>query len=551
MAWLWLVSVGVTDVQFPVWKMDEYGQWVEYRFRRERGGARRVHEGLLALLERDRIEFPDRLPRDLEREESGRIEFQFEQEGEDFIASIAAREGADEGYRIAAEGNELSSLGANGLPLYCPKVADVLAAARATFGDEPVTVVALATRRLATLRDGPGEPIASGPLVARFPPERLGLEWRPGGTVPETLGAGISTWVDILVDDELAEDEAAQRRVVQRLTALVRGWAPAGARRVTVTTAGGIPALKPLMQRIPATCLGQGAVRVLEIPERQRAEASVVALDYLAQVPEQEILRFHCAEALRQRDYAGAYGLAGRFPHPTHWSLAVRDTLGPLLELPGGPLLVNGRRLEAHALAACRVEAALCPGDVLKALVRLGQFLEAATWALIARDPRIRDWGLVVQSDKEVLEGPLDSKRKLLEQGLLRTDPKDPSRYSVDGLTWKWPDWLAEGGEGGGAASVLAKLQFDYASRQAGKPSPRDYRNLLVHGGDAVVKPGDVERALRNAGLIGATGQDFGANCLGLERFGRLLSGLDAAHVTASLRKQLDGLLDTVIEGEP
>lgn len=53
MRWLWLISVGMTDVQFPVWTKDEYGCWTgPYRFEIGRTGIRAVHEGLLTLLDK-------------------------------------------------------------------------------------------------------------------------------------------------------------------------------------------------------------------------------------------------------------------------------------------------------------------------------------------------------------------------------------------------------------------------------------------------------------------------------------------------------------------
>ncbi len=48
MRWLWLISVGMTDIQFPLWKKDDYGCWQgPQRFDLARSEVRKTHEGLL------------------------------------------------------------------------------------------------------------------------------------------------------------------------------------------------------------------------------------------------------------------------------------------------------------------------------------------------------------------------------------------------------------------------------------------------------------------------------------------------------------------------
>lgn len=60
MSWLWLISVGVSDVQFPVWSKDEYGRWSRlHRFETGRAGVRAVHEGSLAFAARRADPLPD------------------------------------------------------------------------------------------------------------------------------------------------------------------------------------------------------------------------------------------------------------------------------------------------------------------------------------------------------------------------------------------------------------------------------------------------------------------------------------------------------------
>jgi hypothetical protein len=275
MAWLWLVSVGVSDVQFPAWKQDEYGQWSKLcRFEMGRGGCRAAHERLLTLMAKDRIVFPEGpLPQALWREEARDLRFELEVVDEDTGEFIAALRPVDQrhqaGYWVSSHGDVIPNQYEARLPLYCPKVAELLSLTEPTFGQGPLSLVVLNTRRDQPLPDGRDEPIASGPLVAKFLAERLNLVWRDGGgVIPDALEPGVATWVDILTGNEAMEDPVAQARVVRRITDLIKAWQPAGERRIAVTTAGGMPPLKPIIERVPATCLGQAAVRLLDRPER-------------------------------------------------------------------------------------------------------------------------------------------------------------------------------------------------------------------------------------------------------------------------------------------
>ncbi|MCK7518015.1 MAG: hypothetical protein MZV64_10025 [Ignavibacteriales bacterium] len=75
-----------------------------------------------------------------------------------------------------------------------------------------------------------------------------------------------------------------------------------------------MPPLKPLIERASAIHVGQTHVTLLDQSERRGRDAPVAAsvLNYGERVAERETLRFHCTEALRAGDYAGAYGLARR-----------------------------------------------------------------------------------------------------------------------------------------------------------------------------------------------------------------------------------------------
>jgi len=550
MSWLWLVSVGVTDVQFPLWEKDDYGIWsVQKRFEIGRGGIREVHKGLLRLLALGQIEFPKEQPKALKRELARELKLDFFQADEEFYASIKAPENLAGQYRIDPNKNEIPNAQQQVLPLYCPKLDELVEAAKTSFDGEPVTVVVLNTRRDSDSDDGANEPIASGPLAAKFLAERLGLQWLDGnGAMPEFLGSGLATWFDFLIDRETVEDVAVQRRIIQRLTQLLRSWHGGEKCKIAVTTTGGIPPLKPIIERIPATFIGQDSVRLLEKPERAPVVAK--ALNYLDRVAEQEILRFHCAEALRHQDYASAYGLANRFPNQA-WAQQVRNVLGPLLELPGGPLQIKGHALDAWALSACQIEFRLCLGESAGALIRLGRFIESSIWVLIARDPRIRDLKLIVDPEEECLVGNLPNNHELMQPKAgqkAMLESKRAGTYTVNGLTWLWPDWLKQEGACQAAVS-LDQLVRNYQGNPDDNYSPRKFRNRLVHGSTQPPTLREIEDSLRQAKLLMGVHQPFGKNLLALPAMSALLSGLGQPNLAGEIGRQLAELLDNVIEG--
>lgn len=561
MRWLWLVSVGVTDVQCPVWTKDDYGLWQgPQRFQLGRGGVRKTHEGLLTLLRRERIRFDPELPPPVERELADRLRFEFEHDpaGDEFLAALHPAD-----YRLSPQADTIPNDQEERLPLYCPKVAPLADKARDIIGRDTVSVLVLNTRRAedfgSKARD---EPIASGPLVASYLAERLGLTWIDSdGRLPETFASGCATWIDILIDHEAMEDPEAQECVVERLNAALSHWSGASGsddRRVLVTTSGGMPPLKPFIERMSAIHVGQQYVTLLDNPEQgdRNTKATTQALNYGERVAERETLRFHCVEALRLGDYAGAYGLARRAAH-LPWASAVRDRLGPLLEWPGRSMYHNGCPLESFALTAAQVEMRLRIGDVAGALLRLGSFLEAATWTLIGRDARIRELGLTVDRENECLEGFIPPDHELFSSRLPYFSPNpyhvDESKHRVTWLTQNWPKWLAlpEGGQSA-AGHALIKLCAAYNSEQK-KPhpsarKPRDFRNLLAHGSDPPVDLNEVQRCLERE-LIAGVGLRFGQNFLDVKPISSLLEQLGVGNLSETLRAYLADIRQRIIEG--
>lgn len=546
MTYLWMISVGVTDIQFPVWKQNEYGEWTEnFRFESGRKECRKLHEKLLRLIEHDRIIFPDELPRNLSLPGlNPRLEFEFIAEN-DFLATVSLNRGkTDHTYRISAFDDTIPNDAEAKLPVYCAKSHELLDAARGLFGDQPVAVVVIGTKRDEHANESEDEPIASAPLVARFLADRLNLKFQNNqGEIPEALSPETSTWVDILRGQERAEDSDAQRSVVNRLSRVIRLWnsgISTDPRKILVTTSGGIPPLKPLLERIPPTCLGQQSVELLDKPAKGvPAEAS--PLNYTDRVIERETIHFHCAEALREQDYITAYGLARRYRNEP-WSQAIIRLLGPLLELGDLPLEVNSERIDDRlVLTACQIEISLCMGDSVNALRRLGVFIEAGIWKLIEKDQRILNAGLIVGRGHGVLQG---KNIHLIPENLRQ------NKRQVNNLINEWPQWLQEQeGNQVEKARALNSLINCYKNAGGGE-SIREKRNHLMHGDKTnSLDITGLDTQLRNCGLMHAKRQTFGDNFFSCQVVSDFLSNLDVDHQIKWVKDALEQLTKTVIWG--
>lgn len=547
MDYLWIVSVGVTDLQFPVWKQNEFGDWQSFRFEIGRSsGIRDIHTNLFQLYQQQRIAFPDTLPEALSRQDSQLLKLTLEQNDQQFQAGIDPGKYPGK-VRISQSDNPILISKEQALPVYCSKIHDLLGTARNIFkNDSSVSVVVLNTCR-ANQRD---EPIASGPLVAAYLGQKLGLEWsNQSGAIPESLNVHTSTWVDILKDDEKLEDKQTQQNVVERLTATIRAWncnLEVQNQKIIVTTTGGMPPLKPLIERIPAICLGQQAISLLEQPERAPG-VEVKALSYLDRIAEQETLRFHCVEALRELDYVTAYGLAYRY-RKEPWSKAVIQLLGPLLELGNRTLMIGDQQIDDRlVLTACQIEISLCMGDSIGALQRLGVFIEAAIWKLIESDQRVLDTRSTVDRDEGYLKG---GNTKSIPDKLLKYIYKNISK--VENLTISWPQWLKnKKGNQIEKANALNNLVNCYNNRVGGALSIRSFRNHLVHGDKA--KPLniiDLDNKLRQCGLMHAKRKPFGENFLSCDVVCEFILMMEINEQVNSVSDRLARLTEIVIWGK-
>ena len=548
--WLWIVSVGVTDVQFPVWKTDNHGQWHgPQRFETGRGNVRRLHEGLLTLLERDQITFPDNLPEDIPRQEARDLRLEFEQVDDQFIATIR-----HDGYRLSRQGDMIFDNDRPPLPLYCPKVHPLLNKVQELLGNDPVSVLVLNTRRDETLRDGPNEPIAAGPLVAKFLAERLNLKWlNHDGSVPSTLERGKSTWVNILTGNETLEDRETQQRIIKRLTGLIRAWGAGPQARIVVTVTGGMPTLKPIFERVPAICIGQQNVKLLEQPERSRtAPAESLPLDYDARETEQLTLRFHCAEALRQGAYFSAYGLADKYREQP-WAADVCNILGPLLNLPGNPIRLqrNGRSLFRFEIYALRVELCLHAADPVGAVLAMGSLLEATIWYLLGDNRKLKDAGLKVSPDTESVNGkwPKRVATKKMVAGLVDRDNNSArNQHKVRDILGNCLCWMNKyaNNEQRTAVKKLSLLRNKY-NKIKNRVSLRKCRNHIAHGAGRAISPDTISECFSKAGFH--IGKNFGENFLAKSPVPELLQQLGSEDLKGFAKKELDKLLSKVIEG--
>ncbi len=551
--WLWLISVGVTDVQFPVWVKDEYGCWQgPQRFDLARSEVRKTHEGLLNLLRRERICYAADLSPAVERRIADTIKFEFEHDStsDEFLAALHPPE-----YRLSQYSDCIPNDQEDQLPLYFPKVTPLIPAVRTLFADHPVSVLVLNTCRAQDFRQASQEPIASGPLVAHYLAQQCDLKWQDNaGQVPATFASGSATWLDLLVAHEALEDPAAQARVVERLNAALRAWMAGSTAKhsVLMTTSGGMPPLKPLIERVCAIHVGQSQVTLLDQPEHRSRDGATtpMTLNYGERIAERETLRFHCIEALRSGDYAGAYGLARRAGQEG-WANLVCHRLGPLLELPGQPLHLKGSTVEPFVLHACQVETRLCMGDIAGALLRLGPFIESVVWKLIAQDARIRSLNLQVDRANESLMGSISWDHPLFSTQVqyFRPNPEGTNQHRINGLTWEWPKWLAEPeGEQREVALALIQVCMFYNSDQYGI-SPRQYRNLLAHGAELPTDLPEITQCLKNRKLISAVGRPFGDNFMNSERVSTLLHELGQGNLKDSLCAYLADIQQRIIEG--
>lgn len=456
--------------------------------------------------------------------------------------------------RLLPQAESLPQPAAPQLPVLFPKLQGLLPFVKELFGAGAVTVVVLNTHRHAD--KNAGEPIGAGPLVSRFLAEHLGVKWRDSGgaPAPDLLGRAGSTWIDVLRENDTAEDADSQSRFLARLNHVLSAWdASPGPGRVALTTTGGLPQLKEVTERLVATRVGEERVWLVQQPERGNGGEAVLALRYGDKWSEREALRFHCAEALRKQDFISAYGLARRCG-AAPWALRVLDTLGPLLELPtaGGTDALQLLPLERFA---AQLETAATVGDVCGVVRKLGQFFECATMEMMAASAALAAMGLEVDRAGTLLWGTKSAASKLPKHQIaLDRQMKNSTRFAFrpELLLDSWPSWLAQNGRGRrqAASTALADLVKRYTG--GGDEGVRGWRNRLAHSKG--LQP-DIQRLaalLLDRGMCACLGQPYGGNFVSQLDVAALMAGLLPPNqdlLPRRVQQALRGLTETVSGG--
>lgn len=578
MAWLWLVTVGRTDLQFPVWKIDtdDFGRVtkIPYQFELKPGDTRNIHEGLLRLCEKDRLHLSAENPEKLDRQDEDKFSLDLQVDDTSAMASINQRGSCNARFQISKEEDCLTlwdskdtSIDAQ-LIIYCTKLQPLVEEAKALIGKDTINIIVLNTHRKATHHEGKNEPIASGPIAARFLASQFGLEWvNSQGELPASIPPATCTWVDILKQEDEVENKDTQDRVLAVLNNIMQRWqqgivSPISQLQVLATTSGGIPDLKPIVMRIPATHIGEINVHLLDKPRRGNYQIS--ALNFNEKWSEREALRFHCAESFRASDYFSAYGFAMRYAD-LGWTKNVTSYLGTLLEMPPGN---NGRRPDYSGRAllpfqryACQIETRLCAKDLPGAIIRLGVFLESTIWHLLKENTLLKDEQITVNPERKIIETlrcNQDLPAGLIDGGLVKEKSYNgrsifevqPSRY----FPWyendkSWPKWLVESSHGSlqTAARSLLALCETYSFRPQKGSGIKELRNKMVHGEGDVNLNELANLVFTEKRIFTGQGQPFGSNFLHSEMMTSLLTHLGSGDLAEKIAQQLQEVLTDVI----
>lgn len=562
--WLWLVSVGATDVQFPAWRQDDAGVWTQlHRVEVSRhDNMRGLHEALIWLDSTGGLTLCPEVPEVVKTRAPASVKIDKVEVDGEAVYSVALQMPAGDAagvWRISPTGDELPNVHDQHLSVFFPKVSRLLQAIQTARGEDSIAVVVLNTRRTQGSMAAK-EPVAAGRLVSRFIAQELRLQWLEGGqALPGTPIANTCTWLDILQGNETLEDPSIETALPSRLNAVFGAWGNDAEDRVVISTAGGLPGLKPIIERIPAINAGSAAVATLDNPEN--AGTRPLELRPLAEKwVDRETLRFHCAQALREGEYVSAYGVARR-RLPARWASAVVQSIGPLVELPAtGAQVPPFGNFRAFELRAARIEAALVMGNVLQAIRQLHTFIESVTWTILRRSRTLRSMGLTVSPNEEAIS-LLEGRR--LPAGLGRLiDQFRPLNYAPSGrsiFSGDLASWLLtreQDARLGSSLSALTKVARKYRARSHRhiKDGLNDLRNALSHGAGGAVDPTRALNRFTSSGLAKSVGKAYGSNFLAVPDVHDVISGLRAAGAPSLAdevnNKALRTALEAVVRGD-
>ena len=479
---IWIITAGLSDLQLPVWRCEGPNEETQFRIpiQPATGTARNFQELLLTLLRHQKIYFPNSLP-PLDRHAVAKVEITLE--NAEFMASYVSN---PPGLNLAPGKQVISSAEDDRFPLLCPKIAPltktqtVKDAAR-----DGLTAVVLQTNRNSAANES--EPVAVGPIISQFIGQQLGLQWLDSrGQIFAPINvARAATWLDVLIGDESLEANGIWDTVRQRLHAFFDVFESGDASdiQILVSSGGGMPELKSIVEYLCTARYGDGRIKLLTASERGTGTATPVSLS--DRPGEIESLRVQCTEALRHSDFIGAYGLASRDyflrKNRAEWALDVLTALGPMLDfdLSRGPR-IGATALDGWQLLMIQIEAAFCRRDTASAIKGLHRFLESATWLLFSRSPELQRSGIAVEVTKQFVTGNIAAAGLLFES--LPTPAGQPERHRPKYLQ-DTANWLARPSHSlhQSSSAALAEYWQRYREKPVGMLSLMETRNMLSH----------------------------------------------------------------------
>lgn len=358
------------------------------------------------------------------------------------------------------------------------------------------------------------EPVAAGPLLARWLAGRLGLA---AGAASGELGPGLAGWLDYLVDDEQLDpgSGAPPATALARLEALLLaapGWTPGV--WLALSDLGGLPG--EVKNYLHAAGGYRFSGRVFHWQARASGEADWqppqdpppgAALIYR--------LRGEVATLVRRGDFTAALALAqahalGRAASERAWLAVLEQVVayfGGLLDAatPCPAELAVLRELPAWAFPALQTEAALAADHYGPALLTTCALRDTALVHLIDRYLDLGG-GRVDPLDLAVDGLDPDWCRRLgagtaEEDALLQGDVTRPRLRLGGRRDSLWLAALAQVPELAAAAQAVAAYASVLSRREADGHSPLNYRHMLAH---RALSPTDLGRAaqlLRQRGL--------------------------------------------------
>ena len=376
------------------------------------------------------------------------------------------------------------------------------------------------------------EPIAAGPILARWLAGEFGLEC---GVRDGDIGAGKSGWLDILIGDELSpmpgrhnpvHREALRRTedALRQLGAEVEAdpWA-------CLSLGGGMAEMKEPIKAC-AQFLFDGRTFTWQAPQFSLGEFQWVSPDDEPPTATDSYrVRRHVSALIRRGAFGEAYGAASELDADTkeqNWIVAVEQVAryfsGELsrararregLFPPLVPMVRSG--IPRCLLAAMRVEAGLWAGRLSEAVIGSVTFLEAAILDVVGQNLSQR--GLALDDANERIRGRAEELAVLAEK-VNRWSPEErrkPLRRTGGGLEYSmgirqleyWAHLLEPG-----PAGALENYRDAVTNTEIGGYKLIDLRHLAVHS----VLPVDVLKRVRTGfhaanlwGEPGLAGQQF------------------------------------------